>query len=430
MHNQSESKPKLQDRIVTLEKDNKILFLDPDKPDWVVTNQNGARAIALCDGKLTINDVAQKISESAEKDLTKEIVSFLKNIQDNHSIFLKKLQPGTFVHKLRIAQISLTQHCNLKCIYCYASPRVDASEKSCLSLKEYKKVIDDINDIGNDVGVLITGGEPLLSRNCIEVGKYAAQSGNKPCLLTNGLLITDENAKEIANLFSLIKLSVDGPDEYTHDYHRGKGSFIKVMRAIERLDSLNANISLAMTVTKKNIHKIDEMVARFGKIITFQPLFNAGIAKEVPNLHISGNEYYEALSRVKSVNPLSRLNSRLNNARGNGKFKCAIGDSEISISETGDIFPCHLLHEEKFLAGNIKKSSLKEIYYNSRVLQDIRKIDVRHIDECKSCPVRLICGGACRARAYHERGRIDVSGDFCEYEAQAIINGIFDTHEV
>ena len=39
-----------------------------------------------------------------------------------------------------------------------------------------------------------------------------------------------------------------------------------------------------------------------------------------------------------------------------------------------------------------------------------------------------ICGGACRARAYHEKGDIMVSGEFCEYEKEAFINGIFNLY--
>lgn len=423
-------RPQLQKRVLTLCKDNKFLFLDPDKPDWLVTNQNGATAISLCDGRLSIEAIADKISQSANKNLHKDVTSFLLEIKKTRSFFDTDIETGGFNHKLRIAQFSLTQKCNLQCIYCYATSRPKTTSSQSLSLQEYIRLIDDINTIQKGVGIALTGGEPLLSKNCISIGKYAAESGNSPHLLTNAILISNKNAKELADTFSLIKISLDGNETELHDLHRGAGSFSKVMRGIDKLDAHDAKISLSMTVTQKNIHNIASMSAQFGKRLTFQPLFTAGRGAGLKDLTITGSEYYNALSSTKGVNPLARLSSMLDNARNKGIYKCAIGDGEISISETGDVFPCQLLHDEKFLAGNIRSQPLQEIYDNSSVLRMCRTLDVNNVKGCQECAVRLICGGACRARAFHEKGKIDVSGDFCEYEEQAIINGIFDSYKI
>ena len=110
-------------------------------------------------------------------------------------------------------------------------------------------------------------------------------------------------------------------------------------------------------------------------------------------------------------------------------MKCAIGDAEISISDTGDVYPCHLLHLPQFLAGNIKEQQLESIYQNSEVLKMCRKLTVLNLKGCRKCDIKFICGGTCRARAFYENNRIDASGDFCGYEKLAYINGIFDVHE-
>ncbi len=423
-------KPKLQKRILALRKNDKFLFLDPDKPDWVVTNQNGATALSLCDGQSSITDIAEKISHSVKQNRNRDVTSFLLELTKKHSLFDPAPDSGCFKHKLRIVQFSLTQECNLRCIYCYAAARKKTAPSLPLSLQEYKKLVDDIHAIQKNVSIALTGGEPLLSKNCIAIGRYISESGLPPHLLTNGTLISDQNAQELAETFALIKISVDGNEPDLHDFHRGRGTFSKVMRGIEKLDAHGANISIAMTVTQKNIHTIAGMASQFGKRLTFQPLFAAGRGKGLQGLAITGAEYYNALSRTPGVNPLARLHARLNNARKNGIYKCAIGDAEISVSDTGDIFPCQLLHEETFLAGNIRSQPLQEIYENSSVLQMCRTLDVSRVKGCRVCPIRLLCGGACRARAYHEKGRLDVAGDFCEYEEQAIINGIFDSTDI
>ncbi len=119
----------------------------------------------------------------------------------------------------------------------------------------------------------------------------------------NGTLISDNNAKKIAETFSLVKISVDGCNPEIHNFHRSEWTYEKVMRSIEKLNSFDAKISLSMTVTKKNIHTISEMISKFGNRLSFQPLFSAGRAKGTNKLSISGSEYYAALSSVRGVNP-------------------------------------------------------------------------------------------------------------------------------
>ena len=299
-----------------------------------------------------------------------------------------------------------------------------------LTQEEYFKLIDDINGISEKVNIVLTGGEPLLSPYALELAEYAKVHNNQVQLLTNGTLITEQNAKRISDIFSLVKISIDGSTPAIHDFHRGKGTFSKTMRGFELLKKHNAPVQIAMTVTKKNIQNIDAMTKRFGSRLTFVPLFVAGRAKTNKDLGITGKEYYEALSSVDGVKPLSRLCSSLAVSKQKRIMKCAIGDGEISISENGDVYPCQLLHLPQFKAGNVRNQPLKTIYETSEVLKSCKKLTVLEIPECKKCEIRFICGGACRARAFYEEGRLDVSGSFCEYEKLAFINGLFELHEL
>ncbi|HAM51100.1 MAG TPA: hypothetical protein DCP92_10570 [Nitrospiraceae bacterium] len=110
--------------------------------------------------------------------------------------------------------------------------------------------------------------------------------------------------------------------------------------------------------------------------------------------------------------------------------ECAIGDAEISISESGDVYPCQLLHLPQFLTGNIRTQSLHDIYSTSEVLKKCSMLNVLEVRGCRSCAIRFICGGACRARAFYEMGDIGHSDKFCEYEKLAFINGLFEIHDM
>ena len=104
-------------------------------------------------------------------------------------------------------------------------------------------------------------------------------------------------------------------------------------------------------------------------------------------------------------------------------MKCSLGDGELSISCTGDVYPCQLLHDEKFYLGNIQENTLEEIYKSPKN-NNFKTHTVDCIDKCKICDFKYLCGGACQARHFSETGSIDKAGDFCEYEKKGIINGL------
>lgn len=422
---------KLPTGYVKKVKGNKVLFLNPSVPDWIVVSKNGAAIIQLCNGKRTIEEISESLSTFWRKGSKNEIIEFFEDLISNTTFFSPPKIKATSIQQeshLRIVQLSLVDECNLDCNYCYATDRPKSITR--LTRKDHFALIDDINDIAEKVDIVFTGGEPLLLPYMLDLAEYAKCRDNKLQLLTNGIMITEQNASRIADLFSLIKISVDGSTSDIHDFHRGEGTFAQTLKAIDLLTQHEASLQIGMTVTKRNIHDIASMTKMFGSRLTFAPLFAAGQAKKNKELFISGDEYYEALSSVNGVKPLSYLCSSLAASKQKRIMKCAIGDAEISISETGDVFPCQLLHFPELRAGNIREQSLKSIYETSEVLRSCRKLTVSEVSGCDKCDIRFICGGACRARAFFEESRLDVSGNFCEYEKSAFINGLFELHDL
>jgi radical SAM protein with 4Fe4S-binding SPASM domain len=167
------------------------------------------------------------------------------------------------------------------------------------------------------------------------------------------------------------------------------------------------------------------MVREFGNILTFAPMFPAGRGNGRSDLCITGEEYYAALASVPGVNPLSSLNRLIARGRGRKGIRCAMADTEISIAEDGSVYPCQLLHDPEFCAGNVRLQSVQEIYESDR-FRELRRVDILSIAECRECPIRYLCARACRARSYFECGSIHVSGEFCAYEKLAYVNGLLD----
>ena len=92
--------------------------------------------------------------------------------------------------KIDYAKISLTDKCNLKCVYCIPEDEVDKNKlmNNTLSLHDYKFIINGLSQVGIRK-IRFTGGEPLLYPHLIELIKYTSFECNinDIAITTNGI---------------------------------------------------------------------------------------------------------------------------------------------------------------------------------------------------------------------------------------------------
>ncbi len=412
---------RLPEQVQAFQRGDKYVFINPMLPSWVVTNELGRMIMTLFDGSNTIDDIVQAACGILGDDKREQVTAFCQHVVDSSIFETRPHEQPPRDTGLHCVHLSLSSECNLRCKYCYAAERIE-SRHPRLTLDDYKRLIDDLCDLSDRLTVTITGGEPLLNPLWQPVSAYSKAKGCTMLLLTNGTLITEDNAPFIKETFDLVTLSVDGPTRETHRLTRGD-NFDLVMRAASILDRHGIDYTLSMTVTRLNIGQVEAIARRFGSRLNFAPLFPVSdLAND--ELSITGQQYYDALAGAFGVNPLSYCESSLDLSKCIHNRKCAIGDNEISISPTGDVYPCQLLHMDQFLAGNVHDRSVKDIYHHSPALQRCAALDVDTMAKCKDCAIRYICGGACRARGYYETGDINATGDFCDYELNAFLDGI------
>ena len=415
---------KLEDCLKVYQRDEKYLVLNPLIPSWIVTNLNGVLLLKIYIESQTIEKTIETLNEFSNNVPVQNIEKFLNKVR-GEGIFDVPVAPS--IHKpyqLRAIYLNMTSSCNLNCVYCFASERKESNFK--MEFNDYKKVLDSIKNYNSQAEIIFTGGEPLISNLTIPVAEYSKKIGFTNKLMTNGTLINEKNIEQIVRVFDSVKISLDGSSSEKHDFFRGNGSFNRTVRAIELLDKFGIDISLAMVVTRKNISDILAMSKKFGNRLIFQPLFHLGSAKQNDDLYLSGQEYFDALKSAGVV-PFMDLNGMIQSHKINQTvLKCAIGDAEISISSSGDVYPCQLLHFDLFKVGNVKMNSFDEIY-NSEKMEKFKMHTVDCIEKCKDCDLKLLCGGACQARHFSETGSLDNAGDFCEYERNGIIDGLISS---
>lgn len=415
---------KLPLNIQRFERENKIILINPEIPAWVVTNELGEVIIKLFDGTNSIDDIAEIVTSELNSLSKSDVLKFLNSVIESR-IFETPQKELRHHYGLHIVHLSLSDKCNLQCKYCYAEERKECGE-SGLSLDEYKRIIDDIMNISPHCSFTITGGEPLLNPLWKDIAKYIKEKGGSTWLLSNGTYFNEKNIKDIKAYFDNVQISIDGSNSQIHQKTRGN-NYEKVGRAIELLKSNNVNYRLAMVVCQTNIQDVENMAKKYSSNLIYQPLFPVKDDKE-NKLSITGLEYYSSLKLARGVVPMSNYKEMLENSKLSKCHKCAMGDGEISISATGDVYPCQLLHDEKFYAGNVKEQNIIKIYKNSKNLAYCKNLTVDKIEGCKDCAFKYICGGACRARSFYEVGDLAKSGDFCEYEKNSILDGMINLY--
>jgi radical SAM protein with 4Fe4S-binding SPASM domain len=429
---------KLADGVVYSERDGKHLFLQPQAPDWMVVNQNGAILLSRCDGA-TMEEILGPAGESAWEPVRALFAEALaRGVLVNAAA---KASAGKRVETLKIVRrkrreipqplstvhLKLTNQCNLGCSYCYAQ---SGKRSDALSWGDLEAIAREVGTLAGTVAYVLSGGEPLLHPSVLDFAEKVKAAGNKVHLLTNGTLINSSNVERIVAATDLVKISLDGSNEEAHAATRGKGNFERVTRAIEMLIGRGAKVVVAMTVTRANQGEIPAMVERYGARLALQPLFKAGRGDSANGLALTGMEYYRALAAVEGVAPMGAVGARLKALRGRGVRRCAMAEREISIAETGNVYPCQLLHEERLCAGNVRERSVGEMYADSPAFARARQISVDTLAGCSACAVRYLCGGACRARDMFETGSEELVGEFCSYEREALLNGIFASVEM
>ena len=103
---------------------------------------------------------------------------------------------GRNIHYLRV---SLTDRCNLRCVYCMPADMKFAPLAHLLQDDELIRLVRIATSVGFD-RVRLTGGEPLMRKDLFELAGHAVSLGIRQTLSTNGTLITREVAQRIKDL--------------------------------------------------------------------------------------------------------------------------------------------------------------------------------------------------------------------------------------
>ena len=308
--------------------------------------------------------------------------------------------------------IELTHHCNFRCSHCYIP---DFHAPDLMSTERIQELLDELAEMGT-LYLSFTGGEVFLRRDWREIFRAARKKGFQITILSNGSLIDESVADEIAALDAIVEISyyaAEAPafEAITHL----ENSFEATTRAIRLLREREVQLQLKMPVMRANsgsVPGVRSFAEQLG--VEFQ-----SFAKLLPMKDGNGRPLEERMSRADLLSYVSGPHSACflpgeaeTHPPAHGGPLCAAGHRFAAISSNGDVLACNIMPG---VAGNILKQSFKEIWEASEWLSRLRGLTREDLRICDSCEFFAYCG-RCPAQALLEDGDLlGPSKDSCEY---------------
>lgn len=330
----------------------------------------------------------------------------------------------------------ITMGCNMRCDHCGSSCAEPLPDE--LTTGEALALCDDLKAVGLK-WITLSGGEPLTRRDWPEIAGRLTRNGIKPNIITNGWLVNDEMVKTAQkNGVETISISLDG-NRKTHDSIRKKGAFDKVINAFNILHKHNHVSASNTTVTKHNLHQLDEikeiLLANHVDLWQIQiglPMGNMAKDRESivdPSvieylIDYSHQTTLEGRIKVFPADCLGYYTEKesvvrqisMNSPTAVLWQGCNAGKRSFGILHNGDILGCTSIRDASMIEGNIKERSLPEIWNDPDAFgwsRGLRKADLAGL--CGECAYGDTCLGGCPNTRLTLNGSIHAENQYCVY---------------
>lgn len=325
----------------------------------------------------------------------------LREVAIKHSDLAGELERGEFGEAAPStvcgAYLHVTQRCNLSCVGCY-SEGAGRNLTPDPPLEKLQFALSYLAHLG--VSTLnISGGEPFLRSDLPEIVKGAVEShGIKAVnVLTNGTICDTTMLQQLAPFVTAISVSFDGCSASDAAPLRGRQRFDDLVEFVDLAQGIVGKVCITPTLHRKNIEdmpRYEALANSLGVDLGFSLLStpSAGcgaveLLPESPDLIRMVELLLAPTGGGDSTLPIQSLAGGLV-----CRNCCGAGKSTVSVDADGSIYPCHMMHDARFLMGNAFEGAAPAS------LED-RCWEVPSLAaECEECDYRYLCAGGCRAR--------------------------------
>jgi len=338
--------------------------------------------------------------------------------------------------------LELTARCNNNCRHCYINLPADdgAAMERELTLSEIDRIAGQAVSSGA-LWCLITGGEPLLRIDFLDVYLILKKKGLLVSVFTNAAQVTPEHV-EVFKKYppQHIEVTVYGITPPTYErVTRKPGSYASFMNGLGLLLDGGIKVRLKAMAIRSNVHEMPA-IAEFCRKRSkgryrYDPMLHLRYDRdesrnreieaerlspaEIVALERADPERFEALKEGCDI----LIRPEFEGFRCHHLFHCSTGKSSFTVSPDGHYRPCASLWHPQCVY-DLRKGSLSDAIKN--VVPNVRKMKSERkefLENCHVCPFINLCLW-CPAHAYLECGELDRPvGFFCEV-AHARASGV------
>jgi len=335
----------------------------------------------------------------------------------------------------------ITLACDLACRHC--GSRAGKGRPDELDTKEAFDMVRQMHELGV-LEVTVIGGEAYLRDDWTEIVREIRRLGMQCSMTTGGRGLTPERARQAKDAgLQSVSVSIDGLRE-SHDLLRGvQGSFDSAMKAFENLRAVGIPVAANTQINRPNLKEIPEVFELLvkNKIHGWQMQLTTamGRAGDEPDMLLEPWQVLEVipmLARLKKRADETKVRFWAGNNIGYygpfestiraafpGKHRgsCGAGKLVLGLEANGDIKGCPSLPTDVYVGGNIRETSLKDVWERSKPLRFTRDMTVDQLGGfCRDCYYNDACLAGCNWTTHVLFGK---TGDnpYCHHRAYELM---------
>lgn len=286
--------------------------------------------------------------------------------------------------------IEVLQRCPNRCIYCSSWSSLDKDE--ALDFDTICGIVDDAAELGAKL-INLSGGEPLLRPDIVDIMDYIKSKGMRIRLYTSGIYY-DQGYKSIP--VTLLKAIGGKVDTLIFNYETARPElYAKIMGTVPENHSLLENtiktaVALSISVEahlvpmKCNYRLIPQTLERVlslgvSKVSLLRFVPQGRSVENVEATVLSAGEEKELREMLKELSAQYGDKLRLGKPYRSERFStCWTGTIRLAVRYDGFVFPCGAFKDgmmtfKGFAPENIREKRLAEIYRDSEYVKSVRE---------------------------------------------------------